>query len=158
VFFYSPVRNVKSLIKTLTLRVIVIEPSQTQYMFHRHKQINRMYAIVAKQCLSIHCVIKKTLKLDCFLVNFWASRRKDAYHGHINAFNSNLYKNKNLRCSFKATAQAKDKGIHSFCCTAEISARHFCDGLEMKYTPPLGRIQQAGTPEPSAQSGTPCFY
>jgi len=35
-----------------------------------------MNAIVAKQSLWPDCVIKKTLKLDCFLAKVWASRHK----------------------------------------------------------------------------------
>jgi len=33
----------------------------------------------------------------------------------------------------------------------------FCDGLEMKFTLPLGEMQQAGAPETAAKSVTPCF-
>jgi len=33
-----------------------------------------------------------------------------------------------------------------------------CDGREMKLTSPLGGIQQAGVPETSAKSLTPCFF
>ena len=43
----------------------VVEPSQ--YMFNHNKHISRMDAIVAKRCLWPRCIIKKTLKLDCFL-------------------------------------------------------------------------------------------
>jgi len=33
----------------------------------------------------------------------------------------------------------------------------FCDGLEMKFTSPLGRIQQAGAPETVAKSVVNCY-
>jgi len=33
----------------------------------------------------------------------------------------------------------------------------FCDGLEIKYTSPLGKIQQASVPETVAKNVTPCF-
>jgi len=33
-----------------------------------------MNAIVDKQCVWPNCVIKKTLKLDCFLARVWTSR------------------------------------------------------------------------------------
>jgi len=33
----------------------------------------------------------------------------------------------------------------------------FCDSLEMKFTSPLGGIQQAGASETAATSFTPCF-
>ena len=35
--------------------------------------------------------------------------------------------------------------------------RKFCDGLEIKFSSPLGDIQQAGAPETVAKSVTPCF-
>jgi len=35
--------------------------------------------------------------------------------------------------------------------------RNFCDGIEMKFTSPLGDIQQAGAPETAAIRVTPCF-
>ena len=66
-----------------------------------------------------------------------------------------LYKNKNLRCSFKATAVAAVKGkIYGICSMPDLSERNFCNGLEMKFTSPLGVIQQAET---AAKSVTPCF-
>jgi len=56
-------------------------------------------------------------------------------------------------------AQAADKGkVYSFCSTAEISDINFCDGLEIKFTSPLCRIQYTGVPETVAKSGAPCFY
>jgi len=35
--------------------------------------------------------------------------------------------------------------------------RNFCDGLEMKFTSPLGGIKQAGAAEAAGKSITPCF-
>jgi len=62
----------------------------------------------------------------------------NAYETHITATALKLYKNKNLRCSFKAKADAVDKG-KLFRSVAR--QRHqkgiFCDGLEMKFTSPI---------------------
>ena len=45
-----------------------------------------------------------------------------------------LYRNKNLRCSFKAATDAADKGkLYAICITPELPQRDFCDGLEMKF-------------------------
>jgi len=50
---------------------------------------------------------------------------------------------KNLRCSFKATADAAVKGkIYSIFSMSEFSAKNFCDGLEMKFASPSDGIQQ----------------
>jgi len=69
-----------------------------------------------------------------------------------------LYKNKNLRCSFKATVDAVVKGkIYSIFSMQEFSANNFCDGLEIKFASPLDGVQQAGAPETAAKSVTPCF-
>ena len=38
-----------------------------------------------------------------------------------------------------------------------LTERNFCDGIEMKFTPPLGDIQQAGGPETPAKSVAPVF-
>ena len=55
-----------------------------------------------------------------------------------------LYKNKTIRCSFEATSDAADKDkICSICSTPELPERKFCDGLEIKFTSPLGEIQKA---------------
>jgi len=52
-----------------------------------------------------------------------------------------LYRHKTLRCSFKATADGAVQGkIYSICSMPELSERNFCDGLEMKFTSPLGGI------------------
>ena len=48
-FFARRQGNVKSLMKTLSLHIIMIEAFQ--YMFIHHKEISRMNAIAAKQCL-----------------------------------------------------------------------------------------------------------
>jgi len=69
-----------------------------------------------------------------------------------------LYKIKNLRRLFKAAADAADKGkLYSICSTPELPERNFCDGLEEKFTSPLGWIQQAGASVTAAKSVTPCF-
>jgi len=39
----------------------------------------------------------------------------------------------------------------------ELSETNFCDDREMKFTSPLGGLQQAGAPETAAKSVTPCF-
>jgi len=67
-----------------------------------------------------------------------------------------LYENKNIRWSFKANAA--DKGEwYSICSTPELAERNFCDGLETKFTSPLGWIQQADASETAAKSVTPSF-
>ena len=72
---------------------------------------------------------------------------------------SKLYKNKNLWHWFKATADAADKAkLYSICSTPELSERNFFDGLETKFTLPMGGIQQAGAPETAAKSVTLCFH
>jgi len=53
-------------------------------------------------------------------------------------------------------AADKDK-IYSICSTPKLSKRKFCDGLEIKFTSPLGEIQQAGAPETIEKSVTPRF-
>jgi len=66
-----------------------------------------------------------------------------------------LCKNKNLRCSFKATADAAVKGkIYGICSIPDLSERNFCNGLEMKIISRLGVIQKAET---AAKNVTPCF-
>jgi len=40
---------------------------------------------------------------------------------------------------------------------ARVIRGEFCDGLEMKFTSPLGEMQQAGAPETAAESFAPCF-
>jgi len=40
----------------------------------------------------------------------------------------------------------------------ELSERHFCDGLGMKFTSLLDVIQQAGAPERAAKSINSLFY
>jgi len=55
-----------------------------------------------------------------------------------------LYKNKNLRCSFRGTAHAADMcKLNSICSMTELSERNFCDDLEIKFTSTLAGIQQA---------------
>ena len=148
---------------------------------------------------------------------------RDVYHYHIHALIVKLYKNKNLRCSFKAGLHNSENSNveidpHKFAAgrkslfpgsSEEILKRqwiirsrtfatfsaiekaaldrmlcrpdlklwlmlqsrakytvfiacqsyqtNFCDGLEMKLTPPLDGIQQAGATETAAKSVTPCF-
>jgi len=63
-----------------------------------------------------------------------------------------------MRFTFKATADSADKGkMHSICSTPELSKRNFCDGLEIKFTSPLGQIQQAGASETVEKRVIPCF-
>ena len=58
----------------------------------------------------------------------------------------------------KATADAALKGkIYSVCSMPDLSERNVGDGDEIKSTSPLGGIQQAGGPETTAKSVTPCF-
>jgi len=57
-----------------------------------------------------------------------------AYKTHITAILTHLVlklnKNKNIRCSFKATANAADKRkLFSIGSTVAMSERNFCDGL-----------------------------
>jgi len=40
---------------------------------------------------------------------------------------------------------------------ARVIKEEFCDGIEMKFIPPLGRIQQVGAPETAAKSVALCF-
>jgi len=40
------------------------------------------------------------------------------------------------------------------CCNNHGYQREICNGLEIKFTSPLGRIQQAGAPETAAKSVT----
>jgi len=63
-----------------------------------------------------------------------------------------------MRFTFKATADAADKGkTHSTCSTPELSKRNFYNGLEIKFTSPLRQIEQAGASETAEKSVTPCF-
>ena len=95
-----------------------------------------------------HGITKKTLKLDCFLAKVWYSR----HIKYVSPLYSRIYflklcKNKNLWWSFKAAADAADKGkLYSTCSTPELLERNFCDGAEIKFTSPLGWIHQAGAP------------
>jgi len=41
-------------------------PLPTPLVINHHKYISTMNAIVARECQCPNCVIKKTLKLDCF--------------------------------------------------------------------------------------------
>jgi len=61
-----------------------------------------MNAISAIQCLWFHHVIKKNLKLDCFLAKVRATKTyKMCITAILTHFVLKLYKNKNLRCYFK---------------------------------------------------------
>jgi len=103
---------------------------------------------------SVYCLIKRILKLNCLLAKAY-KRYTTAIFTHLVA---KLYKNKTLRCSFKATADAAVNGkIYIICSMPELSERNFRDGLEMMLTLPVGGIQQAGAPETAAKSVTPCF-
>jgi len=104
--------------------------------------------------------MKKTLKLNCFLAKVPPSRHtKCISPPYSRIFVAKQYKNKNLRCSFKATANAavKDK-IYCFCSMPELSERNFCDGFEIKFTSLLSVIQQAGAPETAAKSVNSLIY
>jgi len=64
-----------------------------------------------------------------------------------------LYKSKNPRCLFIATADAAVKRkIYSIYSMPELSDRKFFEGFEMKFTSPLVGLQQAGAPETAAKS------
>jgi len=55
-------------------------------------------------------------------------------------------------------ADAAIKGkIYSIFRMPELSEMNFCDGLEMKFTSPLGGIQQAGVPATAVKSVIPRF-
>jgi len=102
------------------------------------------------------CVIKTTLELNRFSAKIWVSgqiKRTSAL------FTLKLYKNKNIRCSFKVTADATDKDKQYGICSMpdRVIRDNFCDGLEMKFTSPLGEIQHAGAPETPAKSVAACF-
>jgi len=51
----------------------------------------------------------------------------------------------------------QSKAKYSVCSMPELSETNFCDDREMKFTSPLGGLQQAGAPETAAKSVTPCF-
>jgi len=40
---------------------------------------------------------------------------------------------------------------------ARVFREEFCDGIEMKFTSPLGGMQQAGASETAATGVSPCF-
>jgi len=80
------------------------------------------------------------------------------YHRHIHAFGFKTVQNKNLRCSFKVTADAAVNGkIYSICSMPELSERNVCDGFEMKFASSLGGMQQACASETAVISVTPCL-
>jgi len=58
---------------------------------------------------------------------------------------------------FKVTADATDKSNYCICSTVGLTERNFCDGIEMKFTSPMGGILQASVSETAARSVTPCF-
>jgi len=101
-------------------------------------------------------VYKKYLETG-FLLNRSLSFK--AYKTYITAILFlKLYKNKNIRFTFKARVDAADKGkMQSMCSIPELSKRNFCDGLEIKFTSPQGQIQQAGASEAAEKSVIPCF-
>jgi len=103
-------------------------------MFDHHKLISRINAIVAEQCLWPNCAIKKT-ETGLLLSQGLSFKTYKTYITVTFAhFVLKLYKNKNLRCSFKATADAANKGkLHRICSTPYLS-EDFYDGLEMKFT------------------------
>jgi len=58
----------------------------------------------------------------------------------------------------KARADDADKGkMHGICSTPGLSKRNFCHGLEIKFTSPLGQIQQVVASETAAKSVAHCF-
>jgi len=64
---------------------------------------------------------------------------RNIYHSHIHAFSCKSVQKQNLRNSLKAKADAAVKGtIYSICSMPELFERNFCDGLEIKFTSPLG--------------------
>jgi len=73
-------------------------------------------------------------------------------------YSHKLYKTK-ICDVLNATANAADKGkFYTSCSTPEISEMNFCDGLEMKFAPPLGGVQQVGAAQPVAKSVISCLY
>jgi len=48
--------------------------------------------------------------------------------------------------------QTRVSKLYSICSTPEMSERNFCDGLKIKFTSPLGGIQQAGAPKTAVKS------
>jgi len=48
--------------------------------------------------------------------------------------------------------------LYSICSIPEILERNFCDGLEMKFAPGLGGMQQVDAVETAAESVIACFY
>jgi len=62
----------------------------------------------------------------------------NAYEAYITATVLKLYKYKNLRCSFKATADAEDKGnLFSIVARQRHQRGIYRGGLEMKFTSPI---------------------
>jgi len=60
--------------KTLKLRIIVIELLQYMFKSSPINAVSRINAGVAKRCLWLNRVTKQMLKLDCFLSKVCASR------------------------------------------------------------------------------------
>jgi len=80
------------------------------------------------------------------------------YHRHIHAFSCETVQKQKSTMFIKATTDAAVKNkIYNICSMLESSERNFCDGVEMKFIPPLGGIQQADAPEIAAKGVTPCF-
>jgi len=50
------------------------------------------------------------------------------------------------------------RGNYTVFVASQRCQRNFCDGLEMKFTSPLGGIQQADVLETAAKSVIPCLY
>jgi len=65
---------------------------------------------VAKQCLWPICAIKRVLNWIASQPKFELQGMPNVCNRHINAFTFKMYRNKNLRCSLKATADAAVKG------------------------------------------------
>ena len=116
----------------------------------------RTNAIVAKQCLWPDCVIKNNLKMNCFLVKAWVSFKANkmyttAIFTHLVV---KLYKNKTLRCSFIATADAAHKStMYSRPTVACQRYQRGISAMVLKWS----EMQQAGASETAAKSVSPCF-
>jgi len=83
-----------------------------------------------KQCPWTNCVIKKTETELLVGQNMNFKTYKVYIPAIVTHLVAKLYKNKNLRCSFKATADTAVKGkIFSICSMPELSERNFCDGF-----------------------------
>ena len=95
--------------------------------------------------------MKKTLKLNCFLAKALVQLQGIQNIQYITTIFTHLvpklYKNKICDVHLKLRLMLQSRAKYTVFVACQLYQRNFCDVLEMKFTSPLGVIQQACAPK-----------